>query len=507
MAKQVKFKRDAKDRIKVGIDTVCLAIRTTIGPKGRNAFIDDQMQPKITNDGKTIANAITLEGKLENMGAWLVKNASSQTDDDAGDGTSTTSVLLKAIIDEAQKRPESPMDIKRSLQKTGEKVIEYIKDAAKPIKDSQIAEIATISAESEEIGELIAGIVKKVGKRMPVTVEDNSEAKVEYTISEGLETNVGFAHHSFINNERNGTSEEENVMVFATDRRISSIPDLTVLLRDIMEPNKITSLVILASDIENAVLGTLLASKAAGTFNTLIIRARNADLEDMAAMAGATIVSELNGLKFSDLKLHHLGKVKKITASDKKTVIINDNPKAKEQESKLRALADNTKNMYEKKFLLDRADKLAGGVVVIKVGAHTDPEREYLKYKIEDAVNATKSALDEGIVEGGGMCLYRISNKFKGNSIGEVILRNALKEPLKAIIENCDKDYTSVVKKLPNKKGYDAAKDKYVDMIKNGIIDPARVERSAFKNALESAATYITMEVAISDNDIKQNDN
>lgn len=501
--KQVQFNKDAKERIKVGIDTVCKAIRTTIGPKGRNAFIDDSLQPKITNDGKTIANSITLEDKLENMGCWLVKNASSQTDDDAGDGTSTTSVLLKAIIDEAQKRPESPMDIKRSLLNAGAKVTSWIQEASKPIKDEQIASVATISAESEDIGKLIAEVISKVGRKVPVGVEDNVNPTIEYEITPGLETNVGFAHHAFINNPRNGTAELENVAVFATDRRISSLPDLTVLLRDILEPNKITSLVILVSDIENAVLGTLIQSKAQGTFNTLVIRARNAELEDMVAMSGATLVSELTGIKFSDMKLEHLGKVKKIIASDKKTLIINEDPKAKEQEKTLRALASNTKNMYEKKFLTDRADKLSGGVAVIKVGAHVDSEREYQKYKIEDAVNATKSALDEGIVEGGGMCLYRISNRFKGNSIGEVILRNALKEPLRAIIENCDEDYTSVVKRLPNKKGYDASTGRNVDMFKAGIIDPARVTRCAFQNALESAANYVTMNVAIADNNPK----
>lgn len=504
MSKQVLFNKDAKEKIKVGLDVVVKSIRSTIGPKGRNAFIDDTMQPKITNDGKTIANSITLEDKMENLGAWLVKNASGQTDDDAGDGTSTTAVLLKAIIDEAQKRPESPMDIKRSLIKAGEKVIEWIKENSQPIKDNQIASVATISAEDEKIGNLIAEVIKKVGKTVPVSVEDNIMPMIEYEISQGLETNVGFAHHAFINNTRNGTAELENVAVFATDRRISSLPDLMVLLK-LLESNKITSLVMLVSDIENSVLGALIHSKAMGAFNSLVIRARNAELEDMVAMTGATLISELSGIKLTDVKLEHLGMVSKISATDKKTLIINKSPKAKEHADNLRAIANNSKNMYEKKFLNERADKLSGGVAVIKVGAHVDSEREYQKYKIEDAINATKSALDEGIVEGGGMCLYRISNKFKSNSIGEAILKNALKEPLRAIIENCDEDYTAIIKKLPNKKGYDASKGKNVDMLKAGIIDPARVTRCAFQNALESAANYITCEVVITDtNEIKK---
>lgn len=381
----------------------------------------------------------------------------------------------------------------------GEKVIEYIKEASQPIKDKQIAHVARISAESEEIGNLIDEMIEKVGHRVPITVEDNILPHIEYEISQGLETNVGFAHHGFINNIRNGTCELENVAVFATDRRISSLPDLTALLR-MLETERISNLVILASDIDNAVMGTLIQSKMMGTFNSLVIQARNADLEDMAAMSGATLISEMTGIKLSEVKKEHLGEVQKIVAGPKKTLIVNDSPMAKEKEAVLRSMVENTKNMYEKKFLNDRADKLAGGVAVIKVGAHVDSEREYQKYKIEDAINATKSALEEGIVEGGGMCLYRISNKFKGNSIGECILRNALKEPLKAIIENCNEDYTAIIKRMPNKKGYDASTGKSVDMIKAGIIDPARVTRCAFTNALQTAANYITMEVAIADN-------
>lgn len=499
MSKQVKFNDKQKDNVGKGIDVVCKAVRLTLGPKGKNAFIDNDLQPKITNDGKTIANSIVLEDKLENLGAWLVKNACSQTDDDAGDGTTTTAVLLKAIIDEAEKRSESPMDIKRSLMQVGDKVVDYIKDKAVPIKDNQIAHVATISSEDEKIGELIAEVIEKVGKRCPVSIEDNTLPIIEYEMSQGFEAKVGYAHHEFINNERNGTCELENVVVFATDRRIGSLGDLQTLLI-LAQQNKISTIVFLASDIDNSVLGSLIANKKMGTFNSLVIRARNAELEDMSAMAGATVISELSGIKFSDVKLEHLGRVDKIVANDKKTLVINKSVTAKVKESSLRALADNTKNIYEKKFLTERADNLAGGVAVIKVGAHTDPEREYQKYKIEDAINATKSALDEGVVEGGGMCLYRISNKFKGNSIGEQILRKALKEPFKAIVENCGEDYATIVKKMSSRKGYDAKNNKFVDMIKVGIIDPARVTRSAFQNALSNASNYITRGVDITDN-------
>jgi len=497
--KQIAFKGDARGKIKAGIDVACDAVKATIGPKGRNAFIDNEALPKITNDGVSIALAIALEDRLENMGAWLVKNTSSQTNDDAGDGTSTTAVLLQAIINEALKRPENPMDIKRSLSEAGEKVTKAIKDMAKPVKDSQIESVATISSESKEIGKLLSDIIEKVGHDVPITIEDNKFPETEYEIAEGLETKVGYAHNAFITNQAEGTAELTDTLVFATDRRISSIPDLQTLL-ELCQKEKITSLVFLVSDMENPVLGTFVLNKVNSIFNSLIIKVRGNELEDMAAACGATLISEASGIKFKDITLEHLGRVKRIVATEKKTTIIaDDSPVRQKAIGILKAAEANTKNIYEAKHLNKRMSALQGGIAVIRVGAHTDSEREYLKFKIEDAVNATKSALEEGLVEGGGMCLYRIANQFKGNSIGESILRNALKEPLKAIIENAGEDYATTVKRMPSKKGYNADNGKMVDMMKEGIVDPAKVTRCAFQNALSSASTFITTDVAITD--------
>lgn len=507
MSKQVIFKDDARKKIKVGVDIACNAIKTTIGPKGRNAFIDNEYQPKITNDGVTIANAITLEDKFENMGAWLVKNTSSQTNDDAGDGTSTTAVLLQAMTDEALKRPENAMDIKQSLSIAGEKVTKWIQEASRPVEDSQIKHVATVSSESEMIGNLIAEIIEKVGKTVPITIEDNKEPEVAYEKVDGLEADVGYANPVFVTNLEEGVAELEDAHVFATDRRISSLPEIKALL-ELLEANKdnINGVVFLVSDIDATVLGAIVRAKAMGQINAIVIKAQNYELEDMASVAGATLISDQNGIKFKDIKLEHLGKAKKVMAWERKTLILGYPNKIREDAViALRAKEEKEKNIYMKQHLAIRANKVEGGVAIIKVGAHTDSERTYLKLKIEDAVNATKSAIDEGLVEGGGMLLYRISNKFKGNSIGEQILRNALKAPLRAIIENAGEDYTAIVKKLTKKKGYDAGNNKIVDMFKNGIVDPAKVTRCAFQNALSTASIFITEEVAIADN-IKKNE-
>lgn len=497
--KQVVFQKEARERIKKGLDLACDTIKTTIGSKGRNAFIERNMTNIITNDGITIANAIELDDALENMGVWLVRNTSAQTNEEAGDGTSGTAVLLQAIVTEAMKRPESPMDIKKSLQKAGERVEKWIKDASQPItSDKQIEEVATISSESKETGKLIAEVISKVGQHTPITIEDNRLPEISYTVVEGLETKVGYVHPDFITNEKEGTAEMENAVVFATDRRISSVPELKTLLETV-QAEKITSLVFLVSDIDNAVLGNFILSKKMGQFNSLVIRVRGTELEDMATACGATIISESNGLKFTDITPIHFGMARKITCTDKKTIILSreNNPMRDRVVATLRGLSSSTKNIYEAKRLSERADALEGGVAVINVGAHTDSEREYQKFKIEDAVNATKSAIAEGLVEGGGMCLFRTSNKLKGNSAGEVILRKALKTPLKAIIENAGDDYTTVIKSIGHKKGYNSDTGKSVDMFKAGIVDPTRVIRSAFQNALSTASNFVTMEVTI----------
>jgi len=372
-----------------------------------------------------------------------------------------------------------------------------------PVKDDQIKSVATISSESEDIGSLIAEVIEKVGKNVPIYIEDNRFADITYEVVEGLETKVGYAHNVFVTNPKEGTAEMKDVAVFACSRKIGSIPDIQTLLM-LCDAQKITSLVFLVSDMDTSVLGALAANKMQGHFNSLVIRALGAELEDMAAACGATLISEQSGIKLKDVTAEHLGFVKKIVSDQKKTLIVAGESKIRtEAIAMLRTAVTNTKNIYEAKNYNRRADALQGGVAIIKVGAHTDSEREYLKYKIEDAVNATKSALEEGLVEGGGMALYRLSNRIKSNSVGDEILKRAMKAPLKAIIENAGKDYTQVIKGLPNGKGYDASNDKYVKMFEKGIVDPSKVVRCAFQNALSTAGTFITMEVAIADKEVK----
>lgn len=500
MSKEVLFNDEGRVKIKRGLDIAANAVKSTIGSKGRNAFIDDIMQPKITNDGVTIAKSITLPDKFENMGAWLVKSTSAQTNEDAGDGTSTTAVLLQAIATEAMKRPENKMDVKRDLDRVGAKVVKMIEDSSRPVEDGQVESVATISAESPEIGKMIAELLAKGGKMMPITVDDNKFGhEIEYTITEGLETRNGFAHPLFINDEKQGVADYENVHVFACERRISSLIDIKQLLEQ-LDAHKIGTLVMIVSDIDTVALGQLVLGKAKGQFNSLVIKVRHQnDLEDMAAAAGATLISESSGVKLTEVTVEHLGLAKRVTSTDKKTVIVNNSPKTKDYIEFLRVAANNEQNYYDKKSLSTRADRLEGGIALIKVGAHSDSEREYLKHKVEDAVNATKSALEEGLVEGGGMCLYRIANKLKGNSVGETILRAALKAPLQAIIENAEDDYVGITGKITKMRGYNASTGKMVDMFKEGIVDPAKVTRCALQNAVSSAGTFITHGVAIAE--------
>lgn len=498
MHKQILFKKDARERIKGGIDTSCDAIKSTIGSCGRNAFIDSEMQPIITNDGVSIARAIKLEDPFEQMGAWLVNNTCDKTFDDVGDSTTTTAVLLQAIIDESLKRPENPIKIRRSLKDIGKKVEQWIKDTAKEVKDNeQIKDVATVSSESKTIGSLIGDVLEKVGKSRPVRVEDNVFAEVEYEVVDGLETKVGYASPLFINKEAEGIAELENVHVFASDRPISSVPEIVKLL-EMLQAKDITTLVFLVANMDKSVKGTFIANKLQGIFNSLIIEVRGTELEDMAAVAGATLISDSTGIKFADVTVEHLGKVRKIIANEKKTLIIgNGTEKTKQAITRLRLQAQQTKNIYEAQYLNKRADNIEGGIAIIKVGAPTDTERADLKLKILNAVNATKSALEEGIVEGGGMCLYRVSNMIKGGSIGEEILRVALKAPLRNIIENAGEDYTDVVKRISTNKGYNASNNKTVNMFKEGIVDSAKATRCAFVNALSSASEFITSGIAI----------
>lgn len=497
MSKEITFKID---EIKKGIDISCDAIKQTVGPRGKNGFIDDKFQPLITNDGKSIADSITLNG-YENMGNWLVKNTCDKTFEDVGDATTTTAILLQAIINESLKRPENPVKIKKALKDIGKKIESWIdQETIKVIKESQIKDIATVASESKEIGEFISNIVKKVGKDTPIYIEeDYYGSELKYEIVPGLETKNGYI------SSNNPFIELENAAIFVTDKKINNLMEIKELLT-ILENANITSPVFIVPDIEETAYKFFMKLNEKGAFNYVVIRAKGTELFDMASACNATVISSKNGLDFKDVKNEHLGIAKKIIVTQYKSVIVSDEtPNKKKAIDDLIKQAEETTNIYDKQNLMKRAEALKGGIAIIKVGAPTNSERGYLRLKILNAVNTTKIALSGGIVEGGGMCLYRISNKIKGNSIGEEILRKALKEPLKNIIENAGDDYAVIARKIQGNKGYNAETGKAVDMIKDGVIDSAKSTKVAFINALSSASEFITVGVAITNEQNQSN--
>lgn len=490
MPKLVSFD---KTKILKGLNETVDTVKSTLGPKGRNVFIDDQMEPKITNDGVTIANSISFEDAEENAGAYLVKNTSGQTNDNAGDGTTTTAILLQATIAEALKRPENPMEVRASLMYAVKDVVKDLKKLSVPVKTSkQIQQIATISSESEEHGKMITEIIDKVGKDGIITIEDSRTFTTDYEIVEGYEAMVGFMSPHFITDPKEAKAIYEKVPVAVFEHKIDTLADIKYLY-EVLKAEGLNSIVLVCHDIDNSVLGTLIMNKLQGNVNTLVIRAAHPDfLDDIASTVGATVIAQRTGVPYDQISMLHLGTADKVISSEKKTIFFSKKSRSLVQSKRLRQLADNTENTYEKSKLLERAAKLEGQIAVIRVGAPTDMEKWYLKHKLEDAVNATQSAIEEGIVEGGGMALYRIGERIKPVTIGEHILKRVLNSPLRTIIENAGLDYTDILLNMPEGRGYDAHTGKYVDLITSGIIDPTKVERCALENAVSTAATFVT---------------
>lgn len=499
MSKDILFNEEARNKVKKGLDTVVQAVGGTIGPCGRNVFIDDQVSPKITNDGVSIAAQITLEDKFENMGAWLAKNAAAQTNDDAGDGTTTTTVLLGSIVDESLARPENPTLVMRSLMEAKQKVLKELKKLARPITDKEILSVARISAEDETLAKLIAEVVGKVGSKSVVTVEDRKDGfETDYQIVQGYEANVGFASPYFRNDPQKARAVHTDIPVLCTAKKLGSIQDLKMF--ETFDQQNITSMVVVAEEIEPQVLGIFVQTKLVGKMNLLVIRATGPLLEDIAAATGATLIGDDTGVTFTNFDpKKHLGKAKKVVCEEKKTVFLSNAASARVQADRLEMMAAGNPNMFEQKKYRERASKLRGGIAVIRIGSHTDSERNYLKDKAEDAVHAVQSALEEGVVPGGGMAFYRIASDMKPKTVGEEILKKALTAPLRTIIQNAGKDYAEIIKNLPEGEGYDAKNDTYADFLKAGILDPVKVERCALENACSTAALFHTSHAAITD--------
>ena len=499
MAKKVTFGSEAKNKMLVGFDTVADAVGGTLGPKGLNAFIQDGIYPKITNDGATISAHIELKDPIENLGAGVVRNTSGQTNDDVGDGTTTTTVILQSIVHECLKRPENPMEIRGSLKEAGNKVIEKLKKKSIKIDKKDIKKVALISSENEQIATIISDIFNKIGEKSVINVEDSRTFETNYEVVEGYEANVGFMSPAFITDTKKARAVLENVPVLVTEKRISSIADIQPLFEK-FEANKISQCVIVCDDIDNSMLGVLIANKSLGRFNSLVIKAQSSLLEDIEAVVGATRVSDTTGVSFQNIELENLGRAEKVISQSNKTLFIGNNKSAKLHANHLETLAAQEKNSYVQKKILDRVSKLRGGIAILRIAAPSDYDREYLKFKAEDTIKAVKAAVEEGIVEGGGMALWNIANEMKPKNIGEEILKKALQAPLRKIIENAGKDYAEIVNQFKEKDdGYDAKNDKIVKMIDSGIIDPTKVERCSVQNAISAASALITSFVTITD--------
>ncbi len=511
MAKDLRFEKEAITEMLRGIDIVGNAVGGTLGPKGRNVYIDDPMFPKVINDGATIAQNIELADPFQNMGVKILKNTSGQTNDNAGDGTTTTAVLTQALIHACVERPENPIQVRDSVRIAAKKALELLNTMKTPVSTSDIERVARISSENEELTKMITEIIKKIGKKAVITIEDSRTFSSSYEIVSGYETIWGFLSPYFINDPKDQRLVYEDVPVFVSEKKISNVIDLDPILKVLVPSDeqgnhspRTNTLVIVCEDIDPAVLGILVANHVQKRFNFAVIRATGDALKDIAGVCGATAVSDETGVSLQKLEWKHFGKVKKIISTAKKTLFVPTLANAIDYGHVLAEKAKAEKNEYLKKQLIERAAKVEGAIGVIRIGAATDFERENLKYKAEDAVKAVLSALEEGIVEGGGMTLFRISEKLSGNSVGEQIMRSVLKSPLRKIIENSGKDYADILRGMKADQGYDAKNDKYVNMISAGIIDPAKVERCAIENSVSAATEFITSFCAISDEKIEQ---
>lgn len=524
MSKQIIFDEKARKALKAGIDKVANAVKVTLGPRGRNVVLDKGYGgPTITNDGVTIAKDITLSDKFENMGAEIVKEVANKTNDVAGDGTTTSVVLMQAIVSEGMKQTTmglSAMGVRAGIEKASEQIVSALRTLATEIKSKdEIRQVATVSAESEKLGKIIADTINKVGKDGVVTVEESQSFGVESEVVEGLEFDKGYVSPYMITNAERMEAELKDAPILITDKKITSVKEILPLLEKLAQTGK-KELVIIADDVEGEALATFVVNKLRGAFNVLAIKApgygdkKKEILEDIAITVGAQVISEDVGIKLETVELSALGKANKMIATKDNTVVVGGKGKKANIDKRIAQLkiqAQNSDSSFDKEKLEERIAKLSGGVAVVRVGAATETEMKYLKLKIEDAVNATKAAIEEGVVPGGGTAFIKAIKKVgeqKHNSheeeIGFNIVIKALEMPLKQIAANAGKDDGSViVDKVKNGKGnagYDAAKDEIVsDMIAEGIIDPAKVARSCVQNATSAAAILLTTEVAIAD--------
>ncbi|MBI4276716.1 chaperonin GroEL [Candidatus Uhrbacteria bacterium] len=521
MAKQLLFNEEARQALKIGVDKLAAAVKVTLGPRGRNVVLDKGYgSPQIVNDGVTIAKEIDLEDKFEHIGAELVKEVASKTNDDAGDGTTTATVLAQSIISEGLKNVTAganPMVMKRGIERGAAAVVEELKKISKPVKgQEEIVQVATISANDAEIGKMVAEVLKEVGKDGVVTVEESQSFGIEKEKVEGMQFDKGYVSPYMITNAERMESEYSDARLLITDKKISSISDILPTLEKVAQTGK-KELVILADDVDGEALATLVVNKIRGTFNTLAIKApgfgdrRKEMLQDIAMLTGGQVISDDMGLKLENVTLEQLGQARKVIATKENTTIVGgkgDVKKIEDRVAQIKKEIEKSDSDFDKEKLKERLAKLSGGVAVLKVGAATETEMKEKKLRIEDALNATRAAIEEGIVPGGGVALIRALVALDrvqaagDEKIGVDLLRRALEEPLRQIATNAGKDggvVVAEVKRNTGDFGYNAVADKYEDMVKAGIIDPTKVTRTALQNASSIAAMFITTEAVVTD--------
>ena len=522
MAKEIKFDREAQDAILTGVNILANAVKSTLGPRGRNVLIEKTFgAPVVTKDGVTVAKEIELEDHFENMGAQMVKEVASKTSDVAGDGTTTATILAQAIYREGIKlvaAGHDPMKLKRGIDKAVEVVVDSIRKQSKQVKGrTEIAQVATVSANGDEtIGNIIADAMEKVGKDGVITVEEGRTLDTELEVVEGMQFDRGYLSPYFITDTEKMQIELEDPIILMYDKKISNMKDLVPLLEEVARSTK--PLLVMAEDIEGEALATLVVNKMRGTLKAAAVKApgfgdrRKAMLEDIAVLTGGKVIAEEVGMKLENAKMADLGGAKKVIIDKDNTTLIGGSGKKGEIEGRIRqikAQVDEASGEYDREKLQERLAKLAGGVAVIRVGAATETEMKEKKARVEDALNATRAAVEEGIVAGGGVALIRAIKDveaFKGadeeEGAGVRIIKKVLEEPLRGIAGNAGWDGSIVVGKVSEQKGshgFDAAKLEYCDLIAAGIIDPAKVARSAMINASSVAGLLLTTEALIAD--------
>jgi chaperonin GroEL len=526
MPKQLYFNEEARRALKRGVDTIAEAVKTTLGPRGRNVAIDKKFgSPTVTHDGVTVAKEIELKDPFENMGVQLLKEAASKTNDVAGDGTTTATVLAQAIVNEGLKvvaAGANPMLLKRGLDKGTEAVIASIIAAANPVRDrADIAHIATISAGDTEIGELIAEVMEKVGKDGVITVEESKGIAFEKEYTEGMQIDRGYISPYFTTNSERMVAELDDPYILITDKKISAISDILPVLEKVLQVSK--NLVIVAEDVDGEALATLVVNKLRGTINALAIKApgfgdrRKAMLQDIATLTGGTLISEEIGRKLDSATLEDLGRARKVISDKDNTTFVEgrgDEDAIQGRVEQIRAQIETTTSDFDREKLQERLAKLAGGVAVIKVGAATEPELKEKKHRVEDALSAARAGVEEGMVPGGGVALINavsaldnVTVAHEDEKVGIQILRRALEEPLRTLARNAGADGAVIIdavrrgQKEQNSTnyGFNVLTGEFVNLIENGIMDPVKVTRSAVQNASSIAGMILTTEALITD--------